>query len=416
MLVAGITTGNLFAQQTNQGLVPGDKVPEIRFKEMNKDKEDVLLSEQKGKLVILDFWSTRCIPCIRNFPKMDSLQSKFGDKIKIILVNPAFARDDEKKITRVFDTYTKNYGKPIGLSSTIGDTAAYNLFPHTAHPHIVLIDQQGNYKTATLNITEKDIALMVEQKDAQVIFKNDVGAENSQTRLFSPDTTGIIYKSLFTGYLDSVPRVFVKNHLQIPSSPRTKNIRFINWELMHILRHVYKYYEGAASRIVVEGMKKDELIRTSTTIPTNTWATQHSYCYELIAKNLTREEIREQAKADIRKYLGITANVEKRRIPCWVVKMDEVQYKRLLTQAKRIKEPRKLSEMLDTYFGDIDIPVLMDTPYDLPLFKDLVLPEIVFTNPDNAPDALRQFVKEYQLTLVKEDREQEVFVITKVKP
>jgi thiol-disulfide isomerase/thioredoxin len=34
-----------------------------------------------GKLMILDFWATWCGACISKFPKLDSLQKKYADKL-----------------------------------------------------------------------------------------------------------------------------------------------------------------------------------------------------------------------------------------------------------------------------------------------------------------------------------------------
>ena len=36
---------------------------------------------QKGKVVVVDLWSTSCPPCIAEFPNFVALQNKYGDKI-----------------------------------------------------------------------------------------------------------------------------------------------------------------------------------------------------------------------------------------------------------------------------------------------------------------------------------------------
>ncbi len=40
--------------------------------------------EFRGKVVVLDVWSTYCDPCVREFPNLVALQKRFGDKVRCI--------------------------------------------------------------------------------------------------------------------------------------------------------------------------------------------------------------------------------------------------------------------------------------------------------------------------------------------
>jgi thiol-disulfide isomerase/thioredoxin len=39
------------------------------------------VAEQKGKVVVVDYWSTSCGPCVTELPHFAALQQKYGDKI-----------------------------------------------------------------------------------------------------------------------------------------------------------------------------------------------------------------------------------------------------------------------------------------------------------------------------------------------
>ena len=41
----------------------------------------------KGKIVVVDFWASWCLPCAESFPVMDELQKKYGDRVVILAVN-----------------------------------------------------------------------------------------------------------------------------------------------------------------------------------------------------------------------------------------------------------------------------------------------------------------------------------------
>ena len=45
----------------------------------------------RGKVVVLDVWSTYCDPCVREFPNLVRLQKRFGDNVACISFNTDYA-------------------------------------------------------------------------------------------------------------------------------------------------------------------------------------------------------------------------------------------------------------------------------------------------------------------------------------
>ena len=48
------------------------------------------VARHKGKVVILDCWSTSCPPCVKEFPRLVALQDRYGDKVVCMSVSLDF--------------------------------------------------------------------------------------------------------------------------------------------------------------------------------------------------------------------------------------------------------------------------------------------------------------------------------------
>ena len=60
------------------------------------------LSSLRGKYVVLDFWGSWCVWCIRGIPSMKEAYAKYKDKMEILGVD---CRDSEKKWKAAVDEY-----------------------------------------------------------------------------------------------------------------------------------------------------------------------------------------------------------------------------------------------------------------------------------------------------------------------
>lgn len=132
----------------------GTKVPDIDLGYVwNNPGKHYRMSDLKGRMVILDFWFTRCSGCVAGFPKMRELQAKFGDKVMIFLVTYESKENVEKMIR-------KGLVDLSGMTVITGDTVLTKLFPPYSYPYHVWIDKEGifRYGTFGFNTTEKNIS------------------------------------------------------------------------------------------------------------------------------------------------------------------------------------------------------------------------------------------------------------------
>ena len=57
------------------------KVASVTLDIKNWDETIALVAEHKGKVVVLDLWSTSCEPCMVEFPHLVELHKQHGDKL-----------------------------------------------------------------------------------------------------------------------------------------------------------------------------------------------------------------------------------------------------------------------------------------------------------------------------------------------
>lgn len=96
------------------------------------------LSEQKGKVVVIDFWATWCGPCVRALPEMKKLAEAYAENPDVVVVG--FSTDEEKNREQVEKLVAKNQlAYPIGL----GPAEAKDAFKVGGIPCIVVVGQDG---------------------------------------------------------------------------------------------------------------------------------------------------------------------------------------------------------------------------------------------------------------------------------
>ncbi len=106
------------------------------------------LDEYRGKVVLLDFWASWCVPCRRSFPWMNQMQEKYGSNgLVIIGVN----MDAEPEAAKAFlDDYPANFRI---INDPDGELA--RLYDVIAMPSSYVIGRDGELATRHLGFKVK---------------------------------------------------------------------------------------------------------------------------------------------------------------------------------------------------------------------------------------------------------------------
>jgi peroxiredoxin len=75
--------------------------PAPQFELQTIEGQTVKLSDFKGEFVVLNFWATWCVPCIKEMPEFQKIHQSSGNgNIKIIAVNLSETKDRVDKFTQ----------------------------------------------------------------------------------------------------------------------------------------------------------------------------------------------------------------------------------------------------------------------------------------------------------------------------
>ncbi len=105
-------------------------------------KQKVSLGEYSGKVVVIDFWATWCVPCKQSFPAYQRLAEKFGSKLAVIGISvdddpggiPKFAKETGAKFPLAWDDdqiTSKTYQPPTMPTSFVVDQTGIVRFVHS---------------------------------------------------------------------------------------------------------------------------------------------------------------------------------------------------------------------------------------------------------------------------------------------
>lgn len=154
VLLGGSLVYYNFVDKAPQGVSVGNYLPAFSAQIYEVDGDTFTLGEERfsvaektGKVCVVNFWSTICIPCIEELPEFNEIQEKFGNAVEIIAI--AGAQDSaeyaakwltEKKWTKSApDTDWADYSIRFGY---LPEAACKEMGVQTL-PRTIVVDKLG---------------------------------------------------------------------------------------------------------------------------------------------------------------------------------------------------------------------------------------------------------------------------------
>jgi thiol-disulfide isomerase/thioredoxin len=136
-LFRGTVLGALCLAALSAFAGPTNKEPAPRFNAKTLDGEKFTNESVKGKVVLLEFWTTWCVYCFEEEGFVDQLNKEFRDKGLIVLaVNVA---ESKKTVKKYLDQHPRT--SRIVLTD---DTNLAAMYQAVVYPIYVVIDREGN--------------------------------------------------------------------------------------------------------------------------------------------------------------------------------------------------------------------------------------------------------------------------------
>lgn len=112
---------------------PGKPAPDFTLPQL--DGPPVRLSDLRGRVVVLNFWASWCIPCREETPALKAFYQRYGDRVAFYAINVAEPVDTVRAFLAEFGaTY------PVLLDR---DKTVYRQYRVTGYPETFWIDEQG---------------------------------------------------------------------------------------------------------------------------------------------------------------------------------------------------------------------------------------------------------------------------------
>jgi thiol-disulfide isomerase/thioredoxin len=90
--------------------------------------ETLELKTVKSPMVLVNFWASWCLPCIKEFPSLVEFQKKYGDRLTVVGIN-GDEEEPEKAIEKTKAKYQLNFHHVIDPQSVISDKFLVTTYP-----------------------------------------------------------------------------------------------------------------------------------------------------------------------------------------------------------------------------------------------------------------------------------------------
>ncbi len=126
------------------------------FTVLDKDGNEVKLSDLKGKPVIVNFWATWCPYCVQEMPDFDEVYKTYGEDIHFMMINVTDGYRETVDDAKAYLSEQK-YTFPVYYDTKLSASLAYGAY---SLPCTFFIDADGNLDSHIMGMIPKEALLV----------------------------------------------------------------------------------------------------------------------------------------------------------------------------------------------------------------------------------------------------------------
>jgi thiol-disulfide isomerase/thioredoxin len=141
-----LETASALAQEASPARTPA---PDWELTDLNS--KPVRFSDSRGKVVILDFWATWCVPCREEIPHFVELQKQYGNK-GLTIIGVSLDEQGPEVVKKFVKRFGVNYPIVIGNEKVVEAYGGIYAIPTT-----FVIDRQGRIVNRHIGYDDKAV-------------------------------------------------------------------------------------------------------------------------------------------------------------------------------------------------------------------------------------------------------------------
>lgn len=394
----------------SQNLI-GEKITDYTFTDIiNTDSATLSIANFRGKILILDFWSSYCAPCIASFPKKDAIARKYRDDVSLIKIAVSNTPTDREACRQIFNRHSKKYDLQLPCAF---DTVMFRKLDFSGVGQSIVIGRDGTVLTTCLSnlLTDSVINRLVAglpidlpEAATRTARRSKSNALNANQYRLEDDLSLIRYKSILTKAQPTFPIHNVQSNL----SGGGYSLKIFNFRPISMYKRGYAtaFPSFRTTRISIETADPSRL-------------KDSIYCFELIMVEPNNDIHPETlVRKELDRVFQVNSRIEKRVKRCLILTSDDTT--RIATRggqpvydARNSMGPRMINQPISRLDGILENNTGTDLPFvnetgikghvDIELDYDFRLPKL---------ERYRRALAPYGLELIEGDREIDVVVIT----
>ena len=116
------------------GFEVGERLPDFTLAQT--DGGTFTLSENRGKVVVINLWATWCTPCVNELPHFDRLQREYPDDVTVLAIHSDLITDDPL-------AYLSRYDYGVAFAVDEEGAVIAGVGGSTMLPQTVVLDRRG---------------------------------------------------------------------------------------------------------------------------------------------------------------------------------------------------------------------------------------------------------------------------------